>query len=666
MEKLSKIFVFFEGKIDWWVSYKIPGMKKIRFVDVVSDFLQKLEEEKEISLKIDDINVSFYFEQNMSNVVVTDLKEPIPKIRGNDFEILIQQKERQPISHKPSSQSPQTSKFIQIGQQFAKLGETTNAISFFQVSGINGDFELAKLYSKLGAYDKLPQLLPRLFQYFPGNIDVLLMHCKILENHGKYQEALERYVRMARCSDKIEIFIGASKCYLKMNDFLRSDFRIRQALNLNDYNPDAIRQYCIVKLESSDFKSAAIAALRHPKAYELLAEIAAVEQGQEELRDLLFNSRTIDSNMVFTMQSVAKIAKIIFKQGKVDFAKRILENVESIEFCVEAEYQLLKIAFYERDKVRFSDVIKKFSQIPNMDSKFPYFYISEFISYITTYMNSRTRPPKSVDFVDFPKGSIPYVKVWMLCVVFLFSYGRFGAALDMRSRFPLYFNLVAQTDKIHRLKTMFMLSDMTQTVSCHGKKRLAFVGDEYAGAVCPLCITATANGNADGIYNVEQMILPGLSIFGYFTKNSGMKKIFNRLFEKLVTYDIVVFCLGSLDCLFDIHKAIRDLKYDSVDQAVTSITKLYSEFISSFCQATKGKVFVHPAIPLSNDTAPIVGQFNKKLLDSLSDKNIFLDIFSDDKQSIPKVFDIEHKTHIGTYRFHIRNEIESKLMNEQK
>lgn len=75
----------------------------------------------------------------------------------------------------------------------------------------------------------------------------------------------------------------------------------------------------------------------------------------------------------------------------------------------------------------------------------------------------------------------------------------------------------------------------------------------------------------------------------------------------------VVFLFGEIDCREGLLVAVEKCKYESLDEAATHTVNVFLEAICAMVEEKGIKAYVHPVVPVLNETRPVVMQFNEIL-----------------------------------------------------
>ena len=717
------IYVYFEGKINWWACFRQKTRVRMRFIDIITCFLEKMKTAINFSVQIEEINTSFYHVLSSSMIYVKDLTNQIPDYDSNFFEICLKMKNYQSPPQKTHFTSPVAKSFLKTGQNLANQGLISEATQFYAVSGIFGHLELAKLYCKFKQYDLLNQLLHPLFQYFPRNVDVWLMYSKYLIHNKKFNEALEKLLELTEITNRIEAQVYLSKVYMKLGEYAKSELRIRQCLVLDCFNPIVLKQASKIKFLTKDYEDAVMAALGHPKAYKMLAKIGLTKEGQTAILKILFSSYDIDLKELmqeseedenekenengkdpkiqskkevkkqsikapikakqiskvatkpqqqetspvlkrpqfnllvpFSPQAIVKVANVIRKHGNIECASQILKCVTKIDICLEAYYQLLKIAFYQRNKYKYSMILQDMSEIPNINEYLP------FIGFLDLTLLFTLNDPFLSETITTADNPI-FLKIFMMTVIFSYSTNGPNPAHQFRSTFQ---DIASKADAAFEFKTLhhlWQLCNFSIPCSFSGPKTIAFVGDEYALLPASMRLTDPFSENSSSeLITTINIFFPGLSLFSFYTKQTDMKRYFTDMFDKLISYDYVCFLFGTLDCSVEIPRLMQEMKYEKPSQIINTLTQHYAEFIENFKMSTKGQVLVHPALQVSRDTSQFTILFNKQLKANLKDKQMMLNIIPDPVAQMP-ITSMERATRqsFGNYQYRLKNEIQGKI-----
>jgi len=75
----------------------------------------------------------------------------------------------------------------------------------------------------------------------------------------------------------------------------------------------------------------------------------------------------------------------------------------------------------------------------------------------------------------------------------------------------------------------------------------------------------------------------------------------------------VVFMLGEIDCREGLLLAVDKLKYDTMEEAMAVLIRVYVRVLLRLIAERRFKVFVHPVPPVLDETRHVVQPFNRAL-----------------------------------------------------
>ena len=651
----QNIFIFFEGQVNWWAAYKRPRICKIRYSDLISDFLKKLEIKFKISLTPDDVYIYFFIESTSEKVRVMDLNTNIPESHNHSFEIVVKALESTKEPTRADVPAEKALNFIKMGNLFYEKNDFVNALLFYDAADHYGILDYAKIFYKNKKWELLQAILPLLFKYFPTNIDVIIMQCKYLEHTGNYSQALNFYIRALQFSDRSEINLGTARVYMKMNEFLRADLRIKKALAANDYDPKTLKEFCKLKIAIGDYHSAITIALRHPQTYKMLGKAVIDDESFNTLVSLIFNPINTENPTFFNSKAISDIGKILYKNGQTKYACKFLQDALNVNAGVEIFYQLFKIFFLERDRANFSNVLKQFIAIYSGEV-FPGLSSGDLVH--ATNPEHRLIslfPPPNVN--SLRPELLPFLKIWMLMTCYAYSFGMYLHSYEIRNKFNNFLEFLKPPLVHGNLFFLFQASNHAPPLTPkQGLRKLIFLGDENMFYTGPMTI-----GIDNDLINVEHVPYCGLSLFSMQNKETVQKKKFLEQLDNYLDVDVVL-CFGTIDCQKEIPKLIQKMVFKKPFDAIKSIVDNYIKFLNTLIPKKKQNIFIHPAFPLKEDSARIVGVFNAYLKENLPKDFVFLRIF-DEKVGIPKVLIPENRMSNGEYHFNLRKEIENRISN---
>ncbi|CAN0085346.1 unnamed protein product [Hapterophycus canaliculatus] len=89
------------------------------------------------------------------------------------------------------------------------------------------------------------------------------------------------------------------------------------------------------------------------------------------------------------------------------------------------------------------------------------------------------------------------------------------------------------------------------------------------------------------------------------------KKNFESVMSKIPKGSSVVFVLGEIDCREGILVAVEKLRYDTPEEGVKHTVGIFIKVAEALAKERKLKVFVHPVIPVLNETRNMVKVYNR-------------------------------------------------------
>ncbi|CAM9706004.1 unnamed protein product [Scytosiphon promiscuus] len=89
------------------------------------------------------------------------------------------------------------------------------------------------------------------------------------------------------------------------------------------------------------------------------------------------------------------------------------------------------------------------------------------------------------------------------------------------------------------------------------------------------------------------------------------KKNFESVMAKIPKGSSVVFVLGEIDCREGILVAVEKLRYDTPEEGVKHTIGIFIKVAEALAKERKLKIFVHPVIPVLNETRSMVKLYNR-------------------------------------------------------
>ncbi|KAK8900364.1 hypothetical protein M9Y10_002691 [Tritrichomonas musculus] len=186
---------------------------------------------------------------------------------------------------------------------------------------------------------------------------------------------------------------------------------------------------------------------------------------------------------------------------------------------------------------------------------------------------------------------------------------------------------------------------------------LMLIGDETSLMTSYQSMTVAQSPNYDNLDQTDDINTSPKSKRGHKDKKSSQKEIYllvpniimdlsiwklrkghkcgqkSSFWSRILSFDetrLIVLELGNIDCEFEIPMLIKKNRYSSVGKTIEAILNIYFEVIEKIkTKLPNVNVVIHPVIPTSSLSSPIVFEFNKRLKIKCYDRQIqFIDLFS--------------------------------------
>ncbi|KAL4230516.1 hypothetical protein ACF0H5_010898 [Mactra antiquata] len=152
-------------------------------------------------------------------------------------------------------------------------------------------------------------------------------------------------------------------------------------------------------------------------------------------------------------------------------------------------------------------------------------------------------------------------------------------------------------------------------------------------------------------YIIHPVLITGLKI--WHIRDDGCfypKKHFYTAIKAIPNNAVVIVCLGEIDCREALLRCWEKARYDTIEDGMETLTKIYLQVMKSLQQNHHWKIFFHPVLPVLDITRPIVMQFNRILATKLLTEpsfhwlNFVKDLLSEGEESLKEefVFDGTH------------------------
>uniref|UniRef100_K3WA58 Uncharacterized protein n=1 Tax=Globisporangium ultimum (strain ATCC 200006 / CBS 805.95 / DAOM BR144) TaxID=431595 RepID=K3WA58_GLOUD len=114
---------------------------------------------------------------------------------------------------------------------------------------------------------------------------------------------------------------------------------------------------------------------------------------------------------------------------------------------------------------------------------------------------------------------------------------------------------------------------------------------------------------------------------------------FWRVLERIPPRSKVVFLFGEIDCREGILVAVEKCKYETIEEGMEATIRIFMDVLADVVDKYEFKAFIHPVVPVLNETRQLVIQYNKILKKhALQSKQIctWLDFFDELVYDTPK------------------------------
>jgi len=127
----------------------------------------------------------------------------------------------------------------------------------------------------------------------------------------------------------------------------------------------------------------------------------------------------------------------------------------------------------------------------------------------------------------------------------------------------------------------------------------------------------------------------------------------------------VLFLFGEIDCREGLVICVEKCRYESIEEGASTTIDIYIQVLTKLARKRHWNIFVHPIVPVLNETRHIVKVFNKVLkakLEKVSSLH-YLDFFEkllDENGALCKKFELDG-THMNPSYLNILNEALQKI-----
>ena len=651
MDELNEndIFVHLRSaKVTTWRVVRAPTARSVTFGDIVAKFLAVVKSEHpEIDGSYFEINDCMEFSiYTPSDDEVSNLGEPL--IRGSEIIIDVLPMETDGDDICPPIER---SKAIELKRKADKLygeGMFSAAITLYELSGQVGFKSLIQCLYEQKQWNSLVMLHHDVLRLAPNDLDLLFIFGCAFEELGQ-EKATECFKTALRIADHSGIFAHFSRVFMEMEklDLSTANIMLRRAMQFQVVNdPYLSMRWCQYFCLSGQFDKGLEMAMQD---YSVMKYMTELIHKYSFVRSAF---RQEIPHMKAEPQELAKVAELLYKKGCVEEALLLCQENRGSAFIGRVFLLILfneglykgfaEVALSMGKSLMLNECVKELqlasaigvfvgSLEGKLESVFPGFDISGPV------LSPTERENLAIDVVG-------------IMFVFLFCAG-YPFRLDHRSnKFP-----ISTKEPFWRMRSSCevlraVLPSMRDTDMRHGGTVMAFtvIGDE--------CAIYFSYRKWLGIRLIPRIIL-GLSIQDLQDKGeNGRKHSFWNQIEMIDQAESagLILMLGTCDCEFGIPNLLHKGSVQDPGCAVESLVTAYAEVIQEIhTRWPEERIIVHPAIPRERTTAPIVYEFNSRLLAVLDDEYVeVIDVFRDvdPLQTVIDGLDISnYKTRLSNY-----------------
>jgi len=111
------------------------------------------------------------------------------------------------------------------------------------------------------------------------------------------------------------------------------------------------------------------------------------------------------------------------------------------------------------------------------------------------------------------------------------------------------------------------------------------------------------------------------------------KKNFHNAVDSIEYGSDAIFLFGEIDCREGLVISVEKCRYENLDEGVETIVLLYIDILLDIVTRKNLRIFVHPVVPVLNETRHIVRIFNRILKEQLMKRNhpkiLWMEFFGD-------------------------------------
>jgi len=172
---------------------------------------------------------------------------------------------------------------------------------------------------------------------------------------------------------------------------------------------------------------------------------------------------------------------------------------------------------------------------------------------------------------------------------------------------------------------------------------LYVAGDSHS--MSPAWKTITVKGEKRLLY---PKLVTGLKIWHLRPESKFFPKAnFYNVIETIPQGSEVIFLFGEIDCREGLLKAVEKFKYKDLDEAMLFTIDIYIKVLTDLLGKYSFKAYIHPIIPVLNETRAIVKLFNKHLQTKISTVpnlhylNFFEDLLVNDQTRLNPEYELD-------------------------
>lgn len=619
------LFIYFEGPFYWWTAMRRPDFMSITFNDVIERFLSNMNQVQETSFTINQISAYIVDATCDHEKPIINLGAQIKTNSMNTLELFLRLNEEEKIAKvsQVALDVEAVFHFIKEARIFEKKGDYPAALNLYRASEMHGFYELAKMLSKQKSWALLIGNIENLLYLFPNDFDIAYMCGLCCENLKDYDRAWEYYKKTLKISSRPEITTACSRICFKKRDYKLGILMMTHTVLNNVNDPDIIIHCARINYKFKQYGKMLELCFR--KAFETklgyytkcVKYFASKTKKNNELAEYALHHL---QEQKFTNEQISMIASILANTRASYVLFGFLHNYFiSVAFEPQVILIFLDNAYdYQYFEYQQTILLKFFDAY---DVKLPNFRLRVFRETFKQYLGGNgiiSNPDMDVNFIPLDEVTLTTFQEYIICccmhaAVLMRSIGHLCAFRKLSEYLDIYkdhsqiehydichiFSLMIQTDEFHIINHE-ITNNKGMIIGYHRVISYGFDGFEYNNKLYVL--DPKVMSNKASIYKLRK------------GSKSFAKDCFWNIIMKGNIYDFVILHLGEVDCRFVIPKKMNQLRYRTVEEAVSETIDIYLYLIEKILRLNPNiTVMLLPVLDERITVNPIIIYFNNEL-----------------------------------------------------